>query len=347
MSDNSFTSMARSDFGRLRTRETITRIVSLLRAQRNEMLSLGDVRSLLRPDSETYRGMQTIALARIVGSEGRYRDFNRAFLPKHDKLMRRWVSVDVAHYKDVQLPPIKVFEIGGSYFVRDGNHRVSVAKAQGAEFIDAEVISLSTEIPVTPGMTLDGLKQAVIAFEKARFLEATGLERLRPDARIDFTEVGRYDELLGHIREHKWYINQRRSTEIPFEEAAASWYDTVYFPIVRIIRDSRLLARFPRSTEADLYVYVGRHWGELGKRYGPLFTLEEAAEDFVLFRRDRFARKIRKLGAAVAGMFGRGRGPRGSAGSGAGRNAGSASQRGQAGQSGQAGRSGRGQAPLV
>ncbi len=307
MSDSSFTNMARSDFGRLRTRETITRILSILKVQRDEMLSLGDVRSLLRPDSETYRGMRTIPLAKIVGSEGRYKDFNRAFLPRHDKLMRRWISVDVAHYKDVQLPPIKVFEIGGSYFVRDGNHRVSVAKAQGAEFIDAEVISLATEITVSPGMTWEDLKQAVIDFEKARFLEATGLERQRPGCAIELTEVGRYDELLGHIREHKWYINQAKSTEIPFEEAAASWYDSVYFPIVQIIRETRLLAQFPRSTEADLYVYVGRHWGELGRRYGPLFTLEEAAEDFILASRVRFARRARRWRAAFARLFGKGK----------------------------------------
>jgi hypothetical protein len=322
VSDNSFTSMARSDFGRLRTRETIARIVSILRAQRNEMLSLGEVRSLLRPESETYRGMQTIPLERIAGSEGRYRDFNRAFLPRHDKLMRRWISVDVAHYKDVQLPPIKVFEIGGAYFVRDGNHRVSVAKAQGAEFIDAEVTSLSTEITVSPGMTLEALKRAVIEFEKARFFETTQLERQRPDARIEFSEVGHYDELLGHIREHKWYINQSRKEEIPFEQAAVSWYDAVYFPVVQILRETRLLARFPRSTEADLYVYVGRHWGELSRRYGPLFTLEEAAEDFILSSRDRVARKARRWRAALSRLFGRGKGPGGSAGSAS--NAGSA-----------------------
>jgi len=315
VSNSSFDSMARSDFGRLRTRETITRILSILKVQRDEMLSLGDVRSLLRPDSETYRGMRTIPLAKIVGSEGRYKDFNRAFLPRHDKLMRRWISVDVAHYKDVQLPPIKVFEIGGSYFVRDGNHRVSVAKAKGAEFIDAEVISLSTEIAVRPGMTWEDLKQAVIDFEKARFLEATGLERQRPGCQIELTEVGRYDELLGHIREHKWYINQSKSAEIPFEDAAASWYDSVYYPVVGIIRETRLLAQFPRATEADLYVYVGRHWGELSRRYGPLFTLEEAAEDFILASRDRFARRARRWREALARLFGNGkssgRGPSG------------------------------------
>jgi hypothetical protein len=268
------------------------------------MLSLGDVRSLLRPESETYKGMQTIAIDKIVGSEGRYKDFNRAFLPRHDKLMRRWMSVDVAHYQDVMLPPIKVFEMGGAYFVRDGNHRVSVAKSQGAEFIDAEVISLSSAIPLRPNMGLDELKSAVIQFEKGRFMEATRLDLKRPDSSIEFTEVGRFDEMLGHIREHKWYINLKHSTEIPFEEAAASWYDSVYFPIIQIVRETRLLARFPRCTEADLYVYVGRHWNELGKRYGPLFTLEEAAEDFsIAAHKRRLVRRVRRWRSILARIF--------------------------------------------
>ncbi|MGO9308191.1 MAG: transcriptional regulator [Spirochaetia bacterium] len=304
MSGDPFQTMARSDFGRLRTRETITRILSLLKARQDAMLSLGDVRLLLRPESETYRGMRTIPIARIVGSEGRYKDFNRAFLPRHDKLMRRWISVDMAHYQDISLPPIKVFEIGGAYFVRDGNHRVSVAKAKGAEFIDAEVISLSSEIPLTPDMGFDELKRAVIQFEKARFMETTGLDRSRPGCAIELTEVGRYDDLLGHIREHKWYINLRQSAEIPFEDAAVSWYDTVYAPIVQIVREARLLASFPRCTEADLYVYVGRHWSELGKRYGPLFTLEEAAEDFsITSRKKRLAHGARRWWAILTRLF--------------------------------------------
>ena len=113
MNDCAFYSLARDDFGKLRKREVIARILSLLKAQKTEMLSLGDVRSLLKPESETYRGMQTVPIAKIVGSEGRYKDFNREFLPRHDKLMRRWMRVDVAHYANVILPPIKLFEIGG------------------------------------------------------------------------------------------------------------------------------------------------------------------------------------------------------------------------------------------
>jgi hypothetical protein len=308
MSDQMYQTMARSDFSRLRTKETLSRILSLLKAQRDEMLSLGDVRSIVRPDSETYRGMQTVRIDRIVGSEGRYKDFNRAFLPRHDKMMKRWMRVDMAHYQNIELPPIKLFEIGGVYFVRDGNHRVSVSKSQGAAFIDAEVISLSSEVTLSPGMTKEQLKGAVIDFEKKRFFEMTRLDVLRPGCVLDFTEVGRYDELLGHIREHKWYINLKQTLEIPFDEAAASWYDRVYLPIIQIVREEKLLARFPRMTEGDLYVFVGKHWNELTRQYGPLFTLEEAAEDFtVTSAKEKVAKAARsawgRLKDRLGGIF--------------------------------------------
>lgn len=296
MSDGAYYTMAREDFGRVRKREVMSRILALLKAQKDEMLSLGDVRSLLKPESETYRGMQTVAIAKIVGSEGRYQDFNKAFLPRHDKLMRRWMRVDVAHYANVVLPPIKLFEVGGVYFVRDGNHRVSVAKTRGGEFIDAEVISLATEIAITPGMSSDDLRRAVIAFERKRFFQATHLDELRPGCALEFTTVGRYEEILRHIREHKWYINLKKAAEIPYRDAVASWYDTVYSPIVAIIRASRLLDRFPHETESDMYVFVGQHWSELIDKYGPIFTLEEAAEDFsTQSRRPHLRRALRRL----------------------------------------------------
>lgn len=298
---NAYAILARNDFGRARQREIMGRILGLLKSRKDEMLSLGDVRGIVRPDSETYRGMRTIPIARIVGSEGRSHDFNRAFLPRHDKMMRRWMNVDMAHYQNVILPPIRVFELGGVYFVRDGNHRVSVARMQGAEYIDAEVTSLASEVRIAPGMSREEITRAVIEFERRRFLDETGLARSRPEAGIAFSEIGRYDEIMQHIREHKWYLNQRQKEELPLADAAASWYDTVYVPIVRVIREERLLDRFPEATEADLYVYIGHHWAELVGKYGPIFTLEEAAEDYsVDSRRGHVARRLgtwrRRLG---------------------------------------------------
>lgn len=280
MSDGSLYVLAKNDFSKARKKVIVSQILNLMKPRADELLSLKDVRALVKPSSETYRGMQTVPLSKIVGSEGRYKDFNKAFLPRHDKMMRRWMNVDVAHYRNVILPPVKLFEIGGAYFVRDGNHRVSVAKAQKTEFIDAEVTSLNSDIRIRPDMGSEELIKAVIEFEKRRFLQATGLDRLRPLSSIEFTAVGRYDEILLHIQEHKWYINLHRSGEIPMDEAVASWHDNVYLPIVQIIRREALLSRFPGRTEADMYVFIGKHLKELNRKYGPFFTFEEAAEDF-------------------------------------------------------------------
>jgi hypothetical protein len=299
-----YLNQAKSDFGRLRKKEIIARILGLLKAQKDEMLSLGEVRSLLRPSTEHYRGLKAVPLSRIVGSEGRYKDFNKAFLPRHDRLMGRWTRVDVAHYEDVILPPVKLFEIGGVYFVRDGNHRVSVAKAKRAEFIDAEVVSLASVIAIHPDMDRDDLKKAVIEFERRKFFEETGLDAKRPGCSLTFSEVGRYEEIKEHVLEHKWYMNLKKTEEIPFEVALLSWYDTVYMPIVRIIREEKLLSRFPNETESDLYVFIGKHWGELSRRYGALFTLEEAAEDL---SKQPHPRGIARLLAAILRIFKGGR----------------------------------------
>src|SRR6056297_2848886 len=169
MQNNSFVhSQARDDFNKARSKATISQLLNALTPDRQRLLSLEDVRNLLKPKSEVYKGMQTVPIEKIIGSEGRYKDFTSAFLPKRDFIRGRWESVDRAHLSDVILPPIKLYEIGGVYFVRDGNHRVSVAKMQGTQHIDAEVIELDTEIDIEPGMNTRELKNAVIEYEKQK-----------------------------------------------------------------------------------------------------------------------------------------------------------------------------------
>jgi len=288
VSRGGFDSRAKQDFDRARLRAMFSRTLALLRSERDQLLSLQEVRALLRPDSESYRGLRTVPIAQIAGSEGRYRDFSRAFLPKREHLRGRWVRVDVAHYQNILLPPVALYEIGGVYFVRDGNHRVSVARTLGAEFIDAEVISLQARLALKPDMTLEQLKMGVIALEKQEFFRQTGLERLRPGLELDFTDTGRYDELLRHIQGHKYFINQSQPLEIPFQEAMLSWYDRVYLPILRLIEAEDILVRFPGRKAADLYVWIVGHWDLLKKRYGQAYPLAEAVEDF----RRRFGRRL-------------------------------------------------------
>jgi hypothetical protein len=267
------------DFSRARGKAILSQIQHFMNADRNSLLSFNDVKDILKPKNEVYRGSQVVPIKMIVGSEGRYHDFNKYFLPKREHLRQRWQRVDEAHIRDIILPPIQLYEIGGVYFVRDGNHRVSVAKMQDVEFIDAEVTSLATEINIKPSMNTDELRDALITYEKNIFYEKTEFGELTNYYDLDFSSPGRYDVIYNHILVHKYYLNENRKEEIPFKDALVSWYNNVYNPVIRIIREQWLLVNFQGRTEADLYVWIIKHWDFLKKKYGA-YSLADAAGDF-------------------------------------------------------------------
>jgi hypothetical protein len=93
---------------------------------------------------------RVVAVEKIVGSVGRFRDFDRTFLPTRSSLETRWKRVDRAYHRGRELPPVVLFKLGESYFVEDGNHRVSVARYQGVEWIDAEVTILHGVVSTAP-----------------------------------------------------------------------------------------------------------------------------------------------------------------------------------------------------
>ena len=279
MEINAVTQQAASDFSRARGKAVLSQIQNFMNTDRDRLLSFNDVKDILKPRNEVYRGSQAVPINMIAGSEGRYHDFNKFFLPKREHLRHRWQRVDEAHIKDIILPAIQLYEIGGVYFVRDGNHRVSVAKAQGVEFIDADVTSLATEINLKPSMTTDELREALIAYEKNIFYEKTRFGELTNCRDLNFSSPGRYDVIYNHILVHKYYMNEDMEDEIPFSDALVSWYNNVYNPVIAIIREQWLLVNFPGRTEADLYVWIIKHWDFFKKKYGA-YSLAEAAGDF-------------------------------------------------------------------
>ncbi|MDR3276903.1 MAG: transcriptional regulator [Treponema sp.] len=270
---------AADDFSRARGKALLSQIKHFLDTDRDKLLSLSEVKEILKPRNETYKGMQEIPVNLIAGSEGRYRDFNRYFLPKSERLRARWERVDTARIKDIILPPIQLYEIGGVYFVRDGNHRVSVAKSQGVEIIDAEVTSLSSEISLRPSMTMEDLRKAVIGYEKRLFYEKTDYGKITGSEDLDFSIPGQYDVVYNHIMVHKYFLNQGLDEEIPFDQALRSWFKNVYEPVILVIRTERLYANFPGRTGSDLYVWLVKHWDFLKQKYGS-FSLAEAGRDF-------------------------------------------------------------------
>ncbi|MDR3248486.1 MAG: transcriptional regulator [Treponema sp.] len=300
---NSLKLQAGEDFNSAKVRAFFSRIQHFMDVDRDKLLSFNDVKEILRPRNEVYRGMQVVPINLIVGSEGRYRDFNKAFLPRRNHLRNRWMRVDIAQLENVTLPPIQLYEIGGVYFVRDGNHRVSVARTQGVEQIDAEVISLSSEITIAPHMTADDLKAAVIDYEKKIFYEKTLFGELTGFYNLDFTMPGRYDVIYNHILVHKYYLNEGKEEEIPFSEALVSWYQGVYRPIEEIIQDQWLTLNFPGRSPGDLYVWIVKHWDFLKKKYGA-YSLAEAAQDFsIKYGRNR--NKLFRFLAKMAGLAGK------------------------------------------
>ena len=273
MTDN----FAQTDFNKACTRARIQGLLKTLSWKNNDLLSWYEVTSIIKPTSETYLGMKTIPVDKIIGSEGRYHDFSSAFLPKKESLRDRWVSIDNAQTNNVILPPISVYSLGGWYFVRDGNHRVSVAKSLGVAYIDAEVVALDSKVPLEPGISMKEIRRRVIIYERDMFLAQYGYLNL-PMGDIVFTTPGAYPELVHHILVHKYYINQNQKEEIPLPVAAKSWYENVYQPIVHVIRDEHLLASFPGCTEGDMYMWLVKRWDNIKRRENKQIPIEEAVK---------------------------------------------------------------------
>ncbi|MBC7264564.1 MAG: DUF4032 domain-containing protein [Chloroflexi bacterium] len=267
----------KADFNRALFKAFLRDITSELLRQPNELFSFEEVRKGLRAYSQSYRGLQSVPLDKIVGSVSRYRDFDRAFLPTQLHTQERWVRIDSAMDRDEALPPVELYKVGDVYFVRDGNHRVSVAREHGAQFIDAEVTEFYTSVPFDEKVTP---QQLLIKSEYAEFLERTKLDKLRPDQSIEFTTIGRYQALEEHIAVHRYFLGQHQGRHIPEDEAVMSWYDTVYMPIIRLIREQNVLSQFPGRTEADLYLWIMDHRYYLSETYGADVGAEEAIRDY-------------------------------------------------------------------
>ena len=290
MQSDAFRFQAQEDFSRARNKAWINEMQNIMHPDKKRLLSLNDVKKILKPKNEVYIGLKTVPIKKIVGSEGRYNDFDNHFLPRSNELKQRWVNIDQAHLSDIVLPPIQLYELGGLYFVRDGNHRVSVAKTQGVEFIDAEVISLQSEVQLPPDVRLDTLLDAVIRYEKRVFYNETHFGDLTDYWDLDFTATGRYDVIYNHILVHKYYMNEQQHTEIDFNDALVSWYKTVYLPVIAVIDKYKLLSDFKDRTKSDIYVWIVKHWDRLKQKNGNDFSLDEAALDFVALEQASHAR---------------------------------------------------------
>ena len=246
------------DFRRARSRSFLRGVWGLLSGHRTRLLAWDDVSDKLGLRGLIRRGVRTIPVDKIVGSVGRYGDFDGAFLPTSNALSERWRRINRAFYDDVNLPPVTVYMVGDGYFVLDGNHRVSVAREHGVHFLDAEVFEAVTRVPVHIEDFVDADHLEVLG-EYSRFLERTQLDRLRPQQDIRFTIGGGYEQLIEHIAVHRYFMGIERRTDVTEDEAVIDWYDKVYMPVIDAVRKDHVLQDFPGRTESDLYLWIIDH----------------------------------------------------------------------------------------
>lgn len=256
-------------FHSLRGRVFLDEMLGLLRGQSAELLSFEEVRARLRLREESYKGLQDIPLDKIVGSVGRHRDFTKKFLPKSNEMRERWSRVYAKMNSMEGVPPIEVYQVGDVYFVRDGNHRVSVARELNSKTIQAHVTELPTSVVINEGMTLEDLDAASTYIH---FLEETGLKRTRPHHQsMQLRDPSGYAELLGHIFLHGQVMETLRGESISTEEAAANWYDNIYRPAVTLIRKHHILELTgddkQQYSETALYIWMVDHLRDLRRQY--------------------------------------------------------------------------------
>jgi nucleotide-binding universal stress UspA family protein len=266
------------DFRRARRQAGRERLRARLRGKSAELLSYEQVRQMLKGKTGSAIGLKEIPLDAIVGSVGRYTDFTRSFLPLQDSDEARWARVQLKNLGLGGLPAIEVYQIGETYFVRDGNHRVSVARQLGATHIEAYVTQIDTRVPISPDIQPDDL---ILKAEYADFLERTRLDEIQPQADLGVTVPGRYPELLEHIEVHRYFMGLEQQREILYREAVEDWYDQVYLPVVRVIREQEILHHFAGRTETDLYLWLSRHRAALEAALGWEVEPEAAAADLV------------------------------------------------------------------
>lgn len=259
-----------SKFQGMRSRVFWEEILGLITRQQSELMSFDEVRARFNLHEEHYQGIHEVPLEKIVGSVGRYKDFTATFLPKSNNMKERWSRVYAVANSMQGPPPIELYKVGDVYFVRDGNHRVSVARELNTKTIEAHVTELPTSVPLRAGMSHQEMESAEAY---SNFLTETGLGRAVPNHEsIELTIPARYHELMGHIFMHQRVLEQIEGQPVTTESVTAHWYHNVYKPAVELIRKYNVLELCKGDkttrTEGDLYLWLMDHLMDLRRQYG-------------------------------------------------------------------------------
>jgi hypothetical protein len=241
------------DFQRARRRRALSQIARRLRGEPgdvNVILPFEEVVAALGRTGERRLGLQVIPLDSIVGTVDRTRDFDRQFRPTSARVRVRWERVAAAVRRGEPLPPIDVLRIGELHFVRDGHHRVSVARALGRRDIDAYVTEVTTRVPVDENLRVTDLllKDHERLFGERVPLPAAARQRIRVADPWDYSVLAEAVEAWG------FRAMQERGAFMDREEVAVEWYEHEYVPVVEMLREAGLIGP---GTETEAYLRLG------------------------------------------------------------------------------------------
>ena len=279
---------ALEDFQRARRRARLEMVASWLSGKSSEMLQYDEIRRNVSLTESAAVHLEDIPLSAIVGSVSREADFSRQLHPLNESDNIRWAKVKQAFESQEGLPPIEVFQVGEAYFILDGHHRASVARQMGASHIQAYVRKVQSPVPLEPDDEIDDVIQKA---EYIKFTAETDLETSRPETDLNCTVPGGYSILLEHISAHRYFMGIDQKREIGYQEAVLHWHDTVYLPVVQVIRRDDLLSEFPKNTEADLYLWIMNRRAELEEKLNWKVDSLMAVNDFV----NQFGKRINRV----------------------------------------------------
>jgi hypothetical protein len=248
---------ARSDFARARRRQVLAWLATRLRRVPDDVdliLPYEEVIEALGHRGERQLGVRVIALDSIVGTVDRRRGFDRRFRPTSRRVRGRWERIAKAQRQGKAMPPIDVYRVGDMHFVKDGHHRVSVARAQGRRDIDAYVTEVLTAVPTDRGLRTSDLP---LKGHERVFYERVPLP---PEARgrITVSDPWDYAELAESVEAWGFRAIQACGERLSREEVAEAWFHQDFEPVVSALRDAGMLGD---ETEAEAYMRV------VGERY--------------------------------------------------------------------------------
>jgi hypothetical protein len=243
---------AQTDFSRSRRQRALSRLAARLRREPsdfNVILPFEEVVSALGRVGERSLGLQPVPIDSIVGTVDRTREFDRRFRPTSGRTRARWERIAEALRRGKDMPPISVYRIGDLHFVRDGHHRVSVARALGHSHIDAYVTEVQTKVGLDSQIRLADLplKGHERLFRERVPLPAEARNRVRPSDPWDYGCLAEGVEAWG------MRAMQERQELMSREQVAEAWFRDDYLPVVEMLRESGLLGD---GNETDAYMKV-------------------------------------------------------------------------------------------